>query len=67
MKKAITVCSFAILLTFSGCDKYGVGTKLDRMVGNWVPVTLPEGCVVKQIASDETGIAVLCDDGRIFH
>lgn len=60
---ALTLC-----VLVAACGKVGAGGSLNRLVGNWAPVTLPPGCVAKQIAADEHGgVSVLCEDGRVFH
>ena len=66
MKRIVLVALACAAL--AGCDKYGSGGYWSHMVGNWVQVQLPAGCNVKQIAAEERGgVAVLCDDGRVFH
>jgi hypothetical protein len=51
-----------------GCGKLGVSGNVAQLVGNWAEVKLPDGCKVKQIAAErDSGVAVLCEDGRIFH
>jgi len=68
MKRMFFVASILATVALTGCSKYGAGAGLDRLMGNWVPVNLPSGCVVKQIAAEESGgVAVLCEDGRVFH
>lgn len=68
MKRVLFVVALLGVSALAGCDKYGAGSGIDRLLGNWVPVTLPDGCVVKQIAAEENGgVAVLCEDGRVFH
>jgi hypothetical protein len=52
----------------SGCGKVGITGALNGAVGNYAQVSLPAGCVAKQIAADEHGgVSVLCEDGRVFH
>lgn len=68
MKKLTLAASLLALTALAGCGKYGAGTALDRLIGNWAPIAPPSGCVVKQIAAEESGgLAVLCEDGRLFH
>lgn len=72
MRPAPIAALAALTVLFCGaltaCDKYGAGTGVSRLLGNWAEVKLPDGCRAKQIAADERGgIAVLCDDGRLFH
>ena len=63
-----TMILVACTISLSGCGKYGVTGHLSHMVGNWVEVALPDGCKAKQIAAEErSGVAVLCEDGRVFH
>lgn len=52
----------------SGCGKLGVSGHISHAFGNWAQVDLPSGCAVKQIAASEggSGVAVLCEDGRVF-
>jgi len=55
-------------LLLGACGKVGVGGSINRALGNWAPVVLPNGCKAKQIAADEHGgVSVLCEDGRVFH
>ena len=64
--KILMVVLMSVLLC--ACDKVGVGGTINRAMGNWAPVTLPDGCKAKQIAADEHGgVSVLCEDGRVFH
>jgi len=66
MKRIIIVAAACAAL--AGCNKYGVGSGVSRLMGNWVQVNLPYGCTAKQIAAEERGgVAVLCEDGRVFH
>lgn len=52
----------------SACDKVGVGGAMSQVFGNWAEVKLPPGCVAKQVSAEEgNGVAVLCEDGRVFH
>jgi len=67
MKIRIAVISASILL-FSGCNKLGSGGVMAQIAGDWAQVKLPQGCVAKQIAAESgSGVAVLCEDGRVFH
>ena len=64
----LVVVAVAAVVLVTSCDKLGVGGAINRAVGNWASITLPAGCVAKQIAAEEHGgVAVLCEDGRIFH
>jgi len=66
MKNAII--ALALTLTLAGCDKVGADGTVAQMLGSWAQVTLPDGCIAKQIAASENnGVAVLCEDGRVFH
>lgn len=66
MKKLIVLG--LIVLSVAACDKMGVGGVVNQAVGNWAQIKVPEGCVVTQIASSsDSGVAVLCEDGRLFH
>lgn len=57
-----------IALTLAGCGKVGVGGAISQTFGNWAQVNLPNGCKAKQISAEEnSGVAVLCEDGRVFH
>lgn len=68
MKKIKIIAICALALALSGCSKYGVSGSIDHAMGDWAQVKLPEGCVAKQIAVEEnSGVAVLCEDGRVFH
>lgn len=62
---------FALLiasLLLCGCQKLGVSGHLSQLVGDWAQVKLPPDCKAKQISAEEgTGVAVLCEDGRVFH
>lgn len=64
---AAIVSAIVALVTFTACGKIGVGGHIDQMMGNWAPVNLPEGCQAKMIAADNHTVAVLCEDGRVFH
>lgn len=56
------------LLCLAGCGKVGLGGQISQGLGNWAQVRLPDGCVAKQVAAEEgSGVAVLCEDGRVFH
>jgi len=58
----------AVAVLASGCGKVGVSGTIDRAFGSWAAVSLPQGCIAKQIAADEHGgVSVLCEDGRVFH
>lgn len=51
-----------------GCDKVGVGGSISQAFGSWAELRLPPGCVAKQISAEESaGVAILCEDGRVFH
>jgi hypothetical protein len=68
MKKLYLILPMVGFLALSGCDKYGSGGGFSHLLGNWAQVNLPDGCVAKQIAVEEnSGVAVLCEDGRVFH
>jgi hypothetical protein len=63
-----TAALVALCLTLSACDKLGPTGIANQAVGNWAQIQLPPGCTVKQIAAEEHGgVAVLCEDGRVFH
>jgi dihydroxyacid dehydratase/phosphogluconate dehydratase len=65
---AIGVLTVLACVALVSCDKIAPGQGLNRLVGNWVPLQLPAGCAVRQIAAEESGgVAVLCEDGRVFH
>ena len=54
--------------TLAGCGKLGLSGSFNQAVGNWARVSLPDGCNVKQIAAEhDNGVAILCEDGRVFH
>ena len=56
------------LLSLAGCGKVGVGGSIKQAFGDWAEVKLPDGCKAHQISAEEgNGVAVLCEDGRIFH
>ena len=62
------VILFAACALLGACGKVGFNGTIDRAFGSWAAVTLPPGCVAKQIAADEHGgVSVLCEDGRVFH
>lgn len=66
MKKIVILAATCLLL--SACGKLGLSGRIDHMIGNWAPVNLPDSCKVKQISAEEgSGVAVLCEDGRVFH
>lgn len=66
MRTLLVMTVAAVLL--AGCDKYGVSGNISQLTGNWAEVRLPDGCVAKQIAAEESsGVVVLCQDGRVFH
>lgn len=59
-----------VALTFwlSACGKLGFVGTVTQQFGGWAEVNLPEGCKVKQIAAEAgSGVAILCEDGRVFH
>ena len=61
-------CFMAGMGSMAACGKIGVGGRLNSLVGNWAEVSLPVGCTAKQIASSsDHGVAVLCEDGHVFH
>lgn len=63
-----TFLTLAALLTLAGCGKIGVSGVVSQVVGNWAEVKLPANCQAKQISAEEnSGVAVLCEDGRVFH
>lgn len=66
MRRVLIV--FAAAAGLAACGKYGMTGHVSHMLGNWAEVSLPDGCVAKQIAAEEgSGVAVLCEDGRVFH
>lgn len=66
MKKLFVIGLLTVSL--SACGKMGAGGLISQMAGNWAEITLPVGCKAKQIAaSSDAGVAVLCEDGRVFH
>lgn len=66
MRKIILIATMSVAL--AGCGKIGVSGRIDHLIGNWAPVSLPDGCAVKQIAAEESvsGVVILCQDGRVF-
>jgi hypothetical protein len=65
MNKAVLAL---LLLTLTGCGKLGVSGTVGKAFGDWAEVKLPSGCVAKQISAEEQGgVAVLCEDGRVFN
>lgn len=63
---ALGGCIIAISLV--ACGKYGTAGMASRIIGNWAQVNLPSNCVAKQVAAEsESGVVVLCEDGRVFH
>jgi hypothetical protein len=68
MKKTTLALMLLTAVALAGCGKLGAGGEVSKAFGNWVAVPLPAGCVAKQIAAEENGgVAVLCEDGRIFN
>lgn len=64
--KKIMMVMFA--LSVAGCGKVGVSGVMSQITGSWAEVRLPPGCIVKQIAAEsDSGTAILCEDGRVFH
>lgn len=55
------VCTFALM---QSCGKGGSNSVV---IGGWSEVIAPDGCKVKQISYGRYSIALLCEDGRIFH
>ena len=52
------------VMPLSACDQR-TGA---QAVGAWAEIKLPPDCKAKQIASEvRGGVAVLCEDGRVFH
>lgn len=65
MKTLILICALGAL---AGCQKIGAGGVWNQVKGDWAEVHLPKDCKPKQIAAEEgAGVAVLCEDGRVFH
>lgn len=65
MTRAIAMVAVLVL---AGCGKIGITGAIDQAVGNWAELRLPAGCVAKQISVEhDSGVAVLCEDGRVFH
>lgn len=55
-------------LGLSGCGKTGLTGAIAQNLGSWAEIKLPPGCRVRQIAAESgSGVAVLCEDGRLFH
>lgn len=66
MRTKLAILAMALVLT--GCDKMGASGIVNQTFGNWAEIKLPDGCVAQQIASSsDSGVAVLCEDGRVFH
>ena len=66
MKRTILLAGAVCAL--SGCGKIGVGGSIAQAFGNWAELRLPDGCKARQISAEESsGVAVLCEDGRVFH
>lgn len=64
----ITILGVGAALLLTGCGKLEVGGTISQAFGNWAEVRLPDGCVAKQVAGEESnGVIVLCEDGRVFH
>lgn len=61
-------CVIFFVLLLTACGKTGFEGAISHKLGNWVQTSLPPNCVVKQIAASEggAGVAVLCEDGRVF-
>ncbi len=67
MKNTVFVLSF-VALSLCSCGKYDPGSSISHAFGGWGEIRLPDGCVAKQIAVESNnGVAVLCEDGRVFH
>ena len=54
-----------LILTLVGCEKQGVDGGPASY--NWHEIQLPPACRPKSIAGAAGGMAVLCEDGRVFH
>jgi hypothetical protein len=71
MKKfpaTLWILGAALVGSLAACGKIGVTGMVDQAMGNWAQVKLPDGCVPRQIAAEaNSGVAVLCKDGRVFH
>ncbi len=65
----IKLAILAILaVALVGCGKMGVAGHINQAFGNWAQITVPKDCVPKEIASSsDAGVALLCEDGRLFH
>lgn len=63
-----TIVIVGLMALLAACGKIGVGGHISHAFGNWAQVDLPTGCVAKQLAASEggSGVAVLCEDGRVF-
>jgi len=62
------ILALTVVGLLAGCGKIGFTGHLSHAFGNWAAVDLPQGCTVKQIAASEGGggVALLCEDGRVF-
>lgn len=68
MKAVVLIVLCGAAMAVAACSKTGVGGAISQTFGDWAVVRLPAGCVAKQIAAEEgNGVAVLCEDGRVFH
>lgn len=57
-----------LFISLTACDKMGATGILNQNLGNWAELKLPKYCVPKEIASSsDAGVALLCEDGRLFH
>lgn len=66
INKLIMAALLALIL--AGCGKMGGSGTIHQAFGNWAELKLPKDCVPKQIASSsDIGVALLCEDGRLFH
>ncbi|HTK84180.1 MAG TPA: hypothetical protein VL625_03755 [Patescibacteria group bacterium] len=62
------IFAFIACTVIAGCGKIGAGGAVNQLMGNWAEVKLPADCKVKQIAGEEeSGVIILCEDGRVFH
>lgn len=67
-RTVVLAVAVAVTTLLAGCGKVGIEGAVKQHFGDWAQITLPAGCVAKQIsASRGAGVAVLCEDGRVFH
>lgn len=60
MKKLIVLGLFVL------CGIAACGKSQAQGIFGWEEIKVPDGCKVKQIATQPYGTYILCEDGRVF-